>query len=68
MSIVAHGKQSAPTQRFKHVEAITTGEAVNEQGVVAIANAQAWISVTPALAVGGNRAVAKETLAVAFAA
>jgi hypothetical protein len=68
VSIAAHVKQSPPSQRIEHVEAITTGEAVNEQGAVAIAHAQAWIAVAPSLAVRGDRATAKETLAVAFAA
>jgi hypothetical protein len=68
VSIVAHAKQSAPAQRIEHVEAITTGEAVNEQGVVAIAHAQAWIAIAPALAVRGNRATAKEPGAITFSA
>jgi hypothetical protein len=68
VSIVAHVKQSPPAQGIEHVEAITAGEAVNEQGAVAIADAQAWIAVAPSLAVRGDGATAKKTVAVAFAA
>jgi hypothetical protein len=65
---VAQVEQSTPAQRIEHVEAIATGKTVNEQCALAITQAQAWIPITPPPAVWGDRAIAKEAIAIAFSA
>jgi hypothetical protein len=68
VSIDTRVEQSAPARRIEHVKAIATAKTVNEQCAVALAHTQAWIAVALALTVRGNRAIAKEALAIALAA
>jgi hypothetical protein len=68
VSVDPHVEQSDAAQHIEDIKAIATAETMKEHCAVAVSHTQAWIAVPPTLAMWGDRAMAKEALAIALAA